>query len=207
MDEYQADIGLMDEFTDDATEQMQIVIDQNVLETIYADVASTNQGATAGAITSGFNLGAVGAPLSLTKDNVLDFIVDVGTVLDEQDIPQTGRWLLLPPWLCGNIKKSDLKDASLAGDGTSILRNGRIGMIDRFTLYSSNNLAVVDDGGTNVTQIIAGHKAGLAWASQMTNMEDVDNPNDFGRLVRGLNVYGFKVIEGKYLVHARVTKG
>ncbi len=58
------------------------------------------------------------------------------------------------PWVCGMIKKSELKDASLAGDGTSIVRNGRLGIIDRFTLYCSNNLA----NAAGVTQCLAGVK-------------------------------------------------
>jgi len=132
---YQSDIQLMDEFTDDATEQMQIVIDKDVLSTIYADVAAENAGATAGALSGSYNLGAPGAPVGLTKDNILDFIVDMGSVLDEQNVPQTGRWLGLPAWACGMIKKSDLKDASLAGDGTSIMRNGRVGMIKPLILH------------------------------------------------------------------------
>jgi hypothetical protein len=71
---------------------------------------------------------------------VLNYIVDMGTVLDERNIPETGRWLVIPPWAAGMIKKSDLRNASISGDGSSLLRNGRLGMIDRFTLYASNLL-------------------------------------------------------------------
>jgi len=82
--------------------------------------------------------------------------------------------------------------------------------MDRFTLYNSNNLSMANDadaGGALVTNVVAGHKAGLTWASQMTEMEELPNPNDFGRLVRGLNVFGYDVIEGKYLAHGAVAKG
>lgn len=209
IDKYQSDLELMNEFTDDATEQMQIEIDKDVLGNIYGDVAAENAGTTAGAISGDINLGATDSPIAITKDNVLDKIVDIGTILGEQNVPRTGRWIVIPEWMAGLIKKSDLKDASLAGDETSILRNGRIGMIDAFTVYASNNLSVVNDPttGNRAANIVAGHKAGLAWASQMTNMEDLPNPNDFGQLVRGLNVYGYKVIEGKYLAHLYAEKG
>ena len=209
IESFQADIELMDEFTNDATEQMQITIDSDILSYIPGDIAATNAGATAGVKSGGYDLGAAGAPVALDKSTILDKIVDMGTVLDEQNVPQTGRWLILPPWACGMVKKSDIQDASLAGDGTSILRNGRIGMIDRFEIFNSNNLNVstdADAGGQKVTDIIAGHKAGLTFASQMTSMEELPNPNDFGRLVRGLNVYGRKVIEGKYLAHLYAGK-
>lgn len=213
VDRYQSDIDLMDDWADDAGEQMKIEIDRGILGTIYADVDAQNKGATAGRISGDIDLGTTGSPVVLVKGaagagetEVLDFIVDLGTVLDEQNVPQTGRWLVMPAWACALIKKSDLNNANEAGDAQSILRNGRIGMVDRFTIYSSNLVDHVTDGGNNVANIIAGHRAGLTFASQMTEMETLKNPNDFGDLVRGLNVYGFKVIEGKYLAHGYATK-
>lgn len=195
VDKYQSDIKLMESWSDDAGEQMKIVLDADVLSTVYSQTAAENAGATAGAISGSFNLGATGAPVAITKADVIDYIVDCGTVLDEQNVPETGRWILLPSWMCGMLKKSDLRDASITGDNVSVMRNGRVGMIDRFMVYKSNNLATVTDGVDNVTNIIFGHKKAITWASQMTNMEDLPNPTDFGRLVRGLNVYGFKVID------------
>jgi hypothetical protein len=207
VDEMQADIDIMDDWAGDGGEQMKIAVDTDLLANIYSDVAAANAGATAGRKSSSFNLGTTGTPVALTKANILDYIVDLGTVLDEQNVPETGRWLVLPAWACGMIKKSDLKDASLAGDGTSVLRNGRVGMIDRFMLYMSNNVATTTDGSDTVYNIIAGHKAGLTFAAQMTKMETLPNPNSFGQLIRGLNVYGYKVIEGAYLAHLYAKKG
>jgi len=207
VDEYQADIDIMDDWAGDGGEQMKIAVDTDMLANIYGDIAAANAGATAGRKSSSYNLGVSGTWVSLTKANILDYLVDLGSVLDEQNIPESGRWLVLPAWACGMIKKSDLKDASLAGDGQSIMRNGRVGMIDRFMLYMSNNLDVTVDGSTNVTNIMAGHKAGLAFAAQMTKMETLANPNSFGQLVRGLNIYGYKVTEGAYLAHLYAAKG
>jgi len=207
VDEYQADIDIMDDWAGDGGEQMKIAVDTDMLAAIYADVSTQNSGATAGRKSSAFNLGTTGTPVALNKANILDYIVDLGTVLDEQNLPEAGRWLVLPAWAIGMIKKSDLKDASLSGDGQSIMRNGRVGMIDRFTLYLSNNVATTTDGSFTVYNILAGHKAGLAFAAQMTKMETLKNPNSFGQLVRGLNVYGYKVIEGKYLAHLYAYKG
>lgn len=207
IDEYQADIDIMDDWAGDGGEQMKIAIDTDVLANIYGDVDSNNAGASAGRKSSAFNLGASGTPVALTKANILDYIVDLGTVLDEQNVPENGRWLVLPAWAIGMIKKSDLKDASLAGDSSSIMRNGRVGMIDRFMLYLSNNIATTTDGSYTVYNILAGHKAGLTFAAQMTKMETLKNPNAFGELVRGLNVYGYKVIEGAYLAHLYARKG
>jgi hypothetical protein len=101
------------------------------------------------------------------------------------------------------IKKSDLRDASLSGDGTSILRNGRIGMIDRFTIYMSHNLSVT----SGKYSIIAGHKMGMTFASQMTNMETIRSESTFGNIIRGLQVYGYKVVKPEALAQGVITLG
>jgi hypothetical protein len=80
-------------------------------------------------------------------------------------------------------------------------------MIDRFTLYSSNLLpANISDGThTNVTRIFAGHSAGLTFASQISEMETLRSESTFGTLLRGLQVYGFQVIDGTTVVEAYVA--
>lgn len=207
IDAYQSDIALMDKWSEDGGEQMKIAIDTDILATIYAEVAAENQGATAGKESQAFDLGATGAPVALTKANIVDYLVDLGTVLDEQNLPDTDRWVVLPAWAAGMIKKSELKDASLTGDGTSMLRNGRLGMIDRFTVYASNNVAHVTDATDRVANILAGHKSALTFASQMTQMETLPNPEDFGKLIRGLNVYGYKVIKPDAMARLYAKKG
>lgn len=201
VDKVQADINLMDTWSKDASERMKIKIDQNVLQNILTDINSNNKGSTAGAISGDIDLGVTGTPVAITKSNILDYIVDVGTVLDEANAPESDRFLVMPAKMCGYIKKSDLKDASLSGDGTSIMRNGRIGMIDRFTIYMSHNLL---KSGSEFN-LIAGHKMGLTFASQMTNMETLRSTTTFGDIVRGLQVYGYKVTKGEALAQGVVT--
>ena len=203
VDKYQSDLNLMNEWSQDGAEQMKIKVDQNVLGSVYADADSSNAGNTAGAISGNIVLGDDTTPLSITKANILDYLVDYGTCLDENNIPESNRWAVLPAWMCGMIKKSDLKDASLSGDGSSILRTGRIGMIDRLTLYSSNNLTTAS-GKTNV---IFGHKSAITFAGQITEMQEIDDPDDFGKLARSLFVYGFEVIKSESLGHSVVTRG
>lgn len=202
----QADIGMVDLWSQDASEQMKIAIDGNVLNTIYADVAADNQGATAGRISDSINLGATGSPVQITATNIIDFIVDMGLVLDEQNIPETGRWLVLPAWMAAMIKKSDIRNASISGGDQTLYRNGRLGEIDRFTIYKSNVLASVVDGANRCWRPMAGHKHGLTFASQMTKMETLRSPDSFADRIRGLQVYGFKVVDGKSLAVGYVRK-
>lgn len=201
IEEYQSKPQLMDKFSADAGERMKVAIDTDVLANIYSSVAAENTGNTAGVISGNIDMGSTATPLTLTKLNIIDFLVDVGTVMDEQNIPDSDRWICLPSKLVNLVKTSDLKDASLSGDPVSILRNGKVGMIDRLTIYRSNSVAI----SAGKYQVVAGHPAGLTFASQMAKMEDLMNPNDFGKLIRGLNVYGYEVIDPKRLVHAQVT--
>jgi hypothetical protein len=204
IDRVQSDIGLMDMWSKDASEQMKIKIDQRVLTDMLPDIDAKNKGATAGAKSAAFNLGTTASPLTVTKDgatsttSVVDLIVDIGTVLDEANVPESDRFLVIPARMAGLIKKSELKDASLVGDSVSMVRNGRLGMIDRFTLYMSHNLYV--DAGKY--SIIAGHKMGFTFASQMTEMETLRAQSTFGNIVRGLQVYGYKVTKPEALAQA-----
>lgn len=197
--EVQADINLMDTFSGDAAEQMKIAIDSDVLGSIAPDIAAANKGATAGRLSGNVNLGVAGTPLGLTKTNIIDTIIDAGLVLDEQNVPETGRFFILPAWAAALLKKSDLKDASLTGDGTSVMRNGRIGMIDRFTVYTSNLLPRVTDTGVVASTMFAGTKDGLSFASQLTKVETLRAESTFSDIMRGLNVYGFKVVKPEAL--------
>lgn len=206
VDKVQSDINLMDTWSKDASERMKIKIDQRVLTDILPGIATTNKGASAGEQSGSFNLGTTGAPLTVTKDGasattaVIDLIVDMGTVLDEANAPESDRFIVIPAKMANLIKKSELKDASLTGDSMSVMRNGRLGMIDRFTLYVSHNL-YVSSGKYN---IIAGHKMGFTFASQMTNMETIRSESTFGNIIRGLQVYGYKVTKGEALSTAVV---
>ena len=189
VDRAQADIKILNETTKDASQQMKITVDVDVLSNVHSD-ATTDLGT-----------------LQITKVNVLEWIVDAGTELTELNVPEEGRWGVLPPWICGLIKKSDLKDASLAGDATSVIRNGRIGEIDSFMLHKSNLL----DGGSTAssgapTHAMFGTKHAITFASQFVKMETLRLQNTFGNAVRGLKVYGYKVVKEDALVDAPAFK-
>lgn len=207
VDKVQSDVKMMDLWSKDASEKMKIQIDKRVLTDILPGISSANKGLTAGEKTASFNLGTNAAPVAISKDGasstvpVTEFIVDMGTVLDEANAPESGRYMVIPAKMAGLIKKSELKDASLTGDGQSVLRNGRLGMIDRFTLYVSHNLFAP----TNHFHVIAGHKMGFTFASQMTEMETLRSEQTFGTIIRGLQVYGYKVTKPEAIVQGVVT--
>lgn len=214
--EVQSDINQMSIWSDDAGEQMKITIDRMVLLDLLGKPVAANRGATAGAISGNINLGVTGSPGAVVAKNpgagdieIIEMLVRMGLVLDEQNIPETGRWVVLPTWVASMIKRSELRDASLTGDGASVLRNGRLGMVDRFTIYSSNLLPAGVSGGLAAGEFaaFAGHAHGLTFASQMTKMETLRSESTFGTLMRGLQVFGWKVLDGTALVQAILTNG
>lgn len=205
VDSRQSDLNLADVFANDGSIQLRIAADADMLETIPSEVSADNSGSTAGVISNDIDLGTAASPRLLDKDNVVDFIVDCGQVLTEQNVSAEGRWMVIPAWMDSLVKRSDLRIASLAGDGVSILRNGKIGEVDGFTLYRSNNM-LTQTSPAVATYVMFGHSAGLTFAAQIVEAQMINNPTDFGYLIRGLMVYGFEVIEPQYVGTGVVAK-
>jgi hypothetical protein len=211
--EIQSDIDQLSIWAEDAAEQMKIAVDTDVLDFLtnvgatgngYDDIAAENVGATAGRLSGDIDLGfntlasnAVIVDNAGTNASPIEYILRCGQVLDEQNVPESGRFMVIPAWFASLIKNSDLRDASLAGDGTSILRNGRLGMIDRFTLYISNLLTDSETAGA--WPILFGTTSGMTFAAQFTKMETIRSERSFSNLLRGLQVYGRKVVKGEAL--------
>jgi hypothetical protein len=193
VDDVQTDIkNYVGNWTTDAAEQMRITVERAVYTDISTDstaVHTSNQGTAAGAISSSYNLGSATVPVVITRSNIIEKIVELGAVLDEQDIPDSGRFVIIPVWMSSLLKTSDLKQAYLTGDSTSPIRNGLIGSIDRFNVYVSNLLYI-----PSYTDVLFGHTKALTFATQITKTKVQDNPDGFGMLYRGLQVYGYKVI-------------
>jgi hypothetical protein len=203
----QSNYEYTEQWTMDAGKQMKISIETALLADIYASAHAKNKGLTAGKKSSSFNLGAAGASIALDKTNILDYIVDCGTVLDEQDVPMENRWMVLPAWACNLIKKSDLRDASFAGDGKSLLLKGAIGAIDGFTLFKSNLVSIVVDT-YNVANIVFGQRSALTFATQLINAEGpMKDVKVLGDHYRGVQVYGYKVAKPEAMGHLYAHKG
>jgi len=213
--EYQSKPRLMEVFTNDASMQMKIKIDRDVLLGTFNKGDPANMGSAAGRISGSYNLGTDDDPLELTAANILQTITAMGSVMDEANVPETDRWLVLTPTEKQILMQSNLAQAQFMGDATSIMRNGRVGQIDRFTVYISNLLPRAqadkdwmggDAAGTKKRHaMVAGHTSAITFASQIAKVEQLQNPNDFGQLVRGLNIYGYQVVQPEGLTLAVVS--
>lgn len=224
--EYQSAPNLMDTFSNEASMQMKVKVDSTALFNLslvstYGTPATGNYGATAGVKSGSYALGTNTAPVTLTGANVLSMLTNLSGVLDEQNVPETDRWLLIDPYTRSLLLQSNLAQAQFMGDSQSVVRNGKIGTIDRFTTYVTNNLprgaanaAMASGDGTETTGathtaarrlLIAGHKSAFTFASQITKTEQVRNPYDFGDYIRCLNVFGFKATKPEAFAIAYVA--
>jgi hypothetical protein len=173
----QADINMLEAASTDASEGMRIAVETDVLSS-----------AVTGATT-------IGAQTTITSSNILEQILILSKTLDELNIPEEGRFIVLSPEFISMLKQSELRQAYLTGDATSPLRNGLVGMVDRFKVFQSNMVYTPAAGGdAGYTHVLAGHPKALSFASQFTNTETVRMESTFGDQVRGLKVYGSKVI-------------
>lgn len=222
---YQSDMDLMNMFTDDAAKQLKIAIENEVFFNSFVTEgpASQNEGATAGKISAAYNLGTDVTPIDQSSAaNVLNAILRMSSVLDEQNVPESGRWLVISPFDRHLLMQSNIAQAYFTGDQTSIVRTGKIGMLDRFTVYVSNLLprgaagkslvAGLSDPSTGGSlssakarrTMLAGTKDAVAFAMTVNKTEPLRNQSDFGDIVRGLAVYGRKVVKDEALVMAQV---
>jgi len=222
---YQSDMNLMNMFTEDAAKQLKIAIENEVFFNSFVTEgpAAQNEGATAGKISAAYNLGTDVAPIDqATPENVLKAILRMSTVLDEQNVPEDGRFLVISPFDRHLLMQSNIAQAYFTGDQSSTIRTGKIGMLDRFSVYVSNllprgeagkalvaGLSATSTGGavTNAKArriMVAGTKAATSFAMTINKTEPLRNQTDFGDIVRGLAVYGRKVVKPEALVTAVV---
>jgi hypothetical protein len=184
----QADIDLIQKASADASEGMRIAVETDVL---------------AGAITGATT---IGSQETITSSNILASILTMSTALDTLNIPEEGRFIVLSPEFVSMLKQSELRQAYLTGDATSPLRNGKVGQIDRFTVYQSNMLFTAGSGAdSGYTHVLAGHPKAISFASQFSNTETIRLESTFGDAVRGLKVFGSKVVTPDALVVGKWT--
>ena len=132
----------------------------------------------------------------------LDLMARMARLLDEQNVPEEGRWFVAGPDFYEQLSQSGSKLLSVdynAGQGS--IRNGLVssGKLRGFSMYKSNNIAAT----SNATgKCLAGHISSTATAQTIISTEVLRDPSSFGDIVRGLHVYGSKVLRPEALVGA-----
>jgi hypothetical protein len=182
--------------------------DYNVLKDIY-DNAATPTGTIATQTTS-----------ANTGDEVADLVAQAARNLDENDVPEENRWLVAPPKFYEVLRGASSKIMDTSVVGSSALLNGKV--TDRplhgFDMYQSNALVVSSVGsaaahtfGSSATSghavILFGHKSAVVTASHIAKTEVIRDPDSFADVVRGLHVFGRKVLKGSGTGFKAVFKG
>lgn len=143
------------------------------------------------AVTAGNTIGSTTTPIVPTKDDAYEYLVDLGVKLDESDVPIEKRFVVVPAWFHGLLLKDDRFVHSGTMLGERRLMNGEVGEAAGFTILKSNN--VPNDAGAKY-QILAGHSMATTYVEQVLDISTYQPEKRFGDAVKGLHVYGAKVV-------------
>jgi N4-gp56 family major capsid protein len=124
-----------------------------------------------------------------TASNIYQKLVETKVKLDEKNVPAEGRFAIVPPWVAGLL----LQNAEFLAASTPSTLNGAVGMVAGMNVLVSNN---VPTSGTSpvVSHIVAGHPMGWSYAEQITNVEGIRLEGSFADGIRGLHLYGGKIL-------------
>lgn len=173
----------------------------------HGDFASGGTAANSVAISAS-NSSATTTPLAVLNR--------MSRLLDQQNVDRDGRWVVVDPIFAEelNDENSKLLSSDFSSGNPDILRNGRIvsGLIRGFRVYMSNNLPSIGTGagtiatagsGSHFGVIVAGHDSAVATASQVEKVETYRDNDSFADIVRGMHLYGRKILRPEALVRAK----
>lgn len=159
------------------------------------------QVATANRVNSGSAVAVTAADPTALYDDVL---VPLSVKLDEANCPTEGRWVVLPPWLHGRGLSDDRFIRADASGTTTGLRNGMIGTAAGFDIYKSNNVPLVT--GDDYAVLAGAGNAAISYAEQINKVEAYRPENSFSDAVKGLHLWGAKVVRPELLAYALVSQ-
>lgn len=133
--------------------------------------------------------------VALTSSNVYENVVKMRTILDKANVPTAGRWLVVPPEMYALILLDDrfVKTGGEMAEG--ILRTGLVAQAAGFDIYLSNNCVSVNSKSTATYTIVGGVDSAATYAEQIVSTEAYRPEKRFADAVKGLHVYGAKVVD------------
>ena len=185
--------------------------DSSVIESMFSGVASSSPDHVLGAdsatkLAADVYDGAGSIDLGADSEtDPLNVLARMARLLDDANVPEEGRWFVASPEFYEQLSQSGSKLLSVdfnAGQGS--IRNGLVssGKLRGFNMYKSNNIAAVSSA---TGKCLAGHISSTATAQTIISTEVLRDPSSFGDIVRGLHVYGAKVLRDDALVSAFYT--
>ena len=202
-------VNFRDTATSAAAYALRDAFDEGVIASMFAGVSASSpnhilgsDNATDLAAGTFDGTGNLDIGFDSSEHDPIDVLGHMSRLLDEQNIPEEGRWFLASPDFYEVLASSSSKLLSVdynAGQGS--IRNGLVtsGLLRGFNMYKSNNIA---DTTNAAGKCLAGHISSTATAQTITSTEVIRDPDSFGDIVRGLHVYGTKVLRGEAIVSA-----
>ena len=192
--------------------------DANVLQAISdgAGLAGADDASLSGGLTTTNSaLGTASAPINVETDDAgINLMLLMARTLDDQSVPEENRWFVAPPIFYEKMFQAGNKmaEVQVTGDDTSPLRNGLAipGALAGFRCYKSTALnstagtdqvtlsGVATDASENV--VLAGHMSSTSTASHIAKTEVVRSTESFSDVIRGLHVFGRKVLRPEAMV-------
>jgi hypothetical protein len=158
----------------------------------------------AGLMAAGVDAGNLIAEQTLaTPGEAYDLLVDLGVVLDNDNVPDEGRWVVVTPAFYGLLKKDDRFTATGDERAAMTRANGLIGEAAGFSLRKSNNAPNGPGAGAGKL-VIAGYSGAVTYAEQINKTEATRKEKGFADIVKGLHLYGSKVVRPTGLAAADV---
>ena len=182
--------------SDNAAYQLKDAFDTNVIAAAVSGATSNTYGTTAAPIDTGFGSNEV---------DPLDVLARLARLLDDANVPDENRWVVAKPEFYEELAKTSSKLMSVDyNQGNGGLRNGLVasGELRGFKMYKSNN--VPTPGGTATHSVLAGHMSAVSCAQALSTVESIRDNNSFKDIVRGLLVWGRKVLRPEALAIATI---
>ena len=185
--------------------------------------ASAVSGTTLTTTAAAGTLGTANAPINIeTDDNGINLMLAMARLLDDESVPEENRWFVAPPIFYEKCFQAGNKiaEVQVSGDATSPLRNGlaTVGTLAGFRCYKSTALnstggtdqvtltdgtaTLATDGSENI--VLAGHMSSTSTASHIAKTEVVRSTESFSDVIRGLHVFGQKVLRQEAIVRGVV---
>lgn len=190
IDKAQNNIALMNSAMEEAAWALADTIDAGLAVVLAAGVAVGN------ILTAAASVGTGAA-----DDDAYEILVDLDVKLTENNVPRPNRWVVVPPWIEGLLRK-DPRFVSFGTDkNRANLRGEPIGQGAGFNIWMSNNVPL----STATYTVIAGYKGAATYAEQINSVEAFRPQDSFSDACRGLHLSGEKVTRPYALAKIDVT--
>jgi hypothetical protein len=184
--------------SDNAAYQLKDAFDSDVVTVAAGGALSNTYGGVSAPIDTGFATGEI---------DPLDVLARLARLLDDANVPEENRWVVAKPEFYEELAKTSSKLMSVDyNQGNGGLRNGLVasGELRGFKMYKSNNVPTPSGGGSPTHSIVAGHMSAISCAQALSTVESLRDNLTFKDVVRGLLVWGRKVLRPEGLALATI---